>query len=334
MIASICIPAFNHERFIAETIRSALSQAHEDYEVVVSDDASTDRTADIAASFLNKRLTVIRQRERLGIVRNWNACVNASRGRYFCLLSSDDMLEPTFLSEQMAVLEKHHRAGFVAAGCWIINRDSDIVAAEVRRGVRKGSVSITPGHVALRHYATGPKVILTSVLFRKELVDRLGGFNERMVICEDWEMFVRLLTLSDEAYNANILARLRRHGHNTSAEPRYALQALEEHKQVINLALKKLEGVSSTRELKELASKAGRDLARRCLFAAARYPQLRAKLLDMTFKEDGGAWTQLGAFIVRAGLAPALTTWEDARNRLRHAVKSVLWRLNSTEKKG
>jgi glycosyltransferase involved in cell wall biosynthesis len=300
---------------------------------VVSDDASTDQTADIAGSFLDNRLKLIRQRERLGIGRNWNACIHASRGRYFCLLSSDDILEPTFLAKQIAVLEKYRNAGFVASGCWIINGDGDIVAAEVRKGVRRGSVTVTPGHIALKSYATGPKVILTSVLFRRELVDRLGGFNEQMVICEDWEMYARILGLSDEAYHASILARLRRHGWNTSADQGYALRVLKEHKQVVKIALNTLEESSPIWEMKMLSSKASRALTRRCLFAAARHPQLRRELLDMAFKEDAGLKTQLYTFFIRAGLSPALVAWEDARYRLRHSVKSLLWRLNTRRAK-
>src|SRR6185295_15883149 len=91
---SVCVITFNHERFIAEAIESALAQKTRlDYEIVVGDDGSTDDTPRILARLAEQhapRLRVVRRQENLGINRNLAATLQECRGRYIALLEGDD----------------------------------------------------------------------------------------------------------------------------------------------------------------------------------------------------------------------------------------------------
>ena len=100
-LTTICIPAYNQEAFIGECIRSALEQSHPNLDILVVDDCSTDRTLEIARSFRDRRLTVLRNDSNLGLAGNWNRVVHLARGDYVKLLCGDDVLYPYCVERQV-----------------------------------------------------------------------------------------------------------------------------------------------------------------------------------------------------------------------------------------
>lgn len=99
---TIAIPTFNRVGFLKQALDSALSQTFVNLEVVVSDNASTDGTAQMLASYSDRRLVLLRQDVNIGMVPNWNACLSAASGEYFLLLSDDDVLERTAIEEMLS----------------------------------------------------------------------------------------------------------------------------------------------------------------------------------------------------------------------------------------
>ena len=98
-LVSIAIPTWNRSGYLVSAVRSALSQTYKQIEVVVSDNASTDDTAMRMGEFSDPRLVFLRQTQNLGMIGNFNACLNAARGSLFVMLSDDDSLEPTAIHE-------------------------------------------------------------------------------------------------------------------------------------------------------------------------------------------------------------------------------------------
>ena len=74
-LVSVCIPAYNNEGTIEETVRSVLAQTYNNLELVVVDDCSTDRTAALAEAFTDARVRVVRNEKNLGMAGNWNKCI-------------------------------------------------------------------------------------------------------------------------------------------------------------------------------------------------------------------------------------------------------------------
>lgn len=106
-IVSVLIPAWNRERHIEAAVRSALDQTMPDLEVIVSDNASTDRTCEIVERLAaeDPRVRLIRQGQNIGPVPNWRACASVARGKYAKILWSDDVDHPEFLERGIAALE-------------------------------------------------------------------------------------------------------------------------------------------------------------------------------------------------------------------------------------
>ncbi|MDE2261224.1 MAG: glycosyltransferase family 2 protein [Gammaproteobacteria bacterium] len=107
-LVSVGIPVFNGEAFLEDAIRSALSQTLEDLELILCDNASTDRTAEICRDYEARepRVRYFRNPRNLGAAANYNLAFSHARGRYFKWLAHDDRMLPLFLAKTSRVLEE------------------------------------------------------------------------------------------------------------------------------------------------------------------------------------------------------------------------------------
>jgi glycosyltransferase involved in cell wall biosynthesis len=105
-LVSIGLPVRNGERFLAQALDSLLGQTLQDFELIISDNASTDGTADICLDYAARdaRIRYVRQPSNIGAPRNWNFVALEARGRYFKWASSDDFCDPRMLEKCVAVL--------------------------------------------------------------------------------------------------------------------------------------------------------------------------------------------------------------------------------------
>ena len=104
---SIGVPVYNGERFLAETLDSVLAQTFGDIEVIISDNASTDRTREICAEYQKRdsRVRYYRNDQNLGSTRNFNRTVDLATGEYFKSASADDLCAPELVSQCVSVLD-------------------------------------------------------------------------------------------------------------------------------------------------------------------------------------------------------------------------------------
>lgn len=105
---SIGLPVFNGEHYLAEALDSVLAQTYSDFELIISDNASTDRTPEIGEAYAAKdqRIRYYRNEKNLGAARNYNRVFELSSGEYFKWAAHDDVLGPEFLSRCVTVLDQ------------------------------------------------------------------------------------------------------------------------------------------------------------------------------------------------------------------------------------
>jgi glycosyltransferase involved in cell wall biosynthesis len=127
---TVAVPVYNSEKFLAETLRSILAQTCTDFEVVISDNASTDSTGAICEEFAraDSRIRYIRRPRNIGLPSNYNSLVALARGRYFKWSSSNDLIQPRFLEACVPVLEANPDVVLV----YPRTRMFDAVSGEVR----------------------------------------------------------------------------------------------------------------------------------------------------------------------------------------------------------
>jgi len=108
-MVSIGMPVYNGELYLEEAINSVLDQTFTDFELIISDNASTDRTAEICAEYETRdpRIRYFRQERNLGAAPNHNFTVEKAKGRYFKWLAHDDIIDPNWLERCVEVLERY-----------------------------------------------------------------------------------------------------------------------------------------------------------------------------------------------------------------------------------
>src|SRR5689334_490580 len=105
-LVSVCMPLYNGAAFLGATIESVLAQTWEDWELVIADDASSDGSLDVVRRVPDCRIRILDACGNVGPASNWNRAVTEARGRYVKVLCQDDLIYPTCLAEQIAVLER------------------------------------------------------------------------------------------------------------------------------------------------------------------------------------------------------------------------------------
>lgn len=130
-LVSICIPAFNAGNTIRETIESLLAQSYPNFELHISDNASTDNTIEIVSGFNDPRISIHRHEINLGGEENFNICLHLARGKYTAVFHADDIYEQTMLETQVNFLEHNLTAGAVFTQANLIN-GSGVKIGEIR----------------------------------------------------------------------------------------------------------------------------------------------------------------------------------------------------------
>ncbi len=104
-LVTIAIPTFNRASWLKDCVLSALSQTYKNFEVIVSDNASTDDTQKVLREFRSRKLRIITQSENIGLLPNWNACLAEAKGDYIVLVSDDDRISSWLLKRAMGLVK-------------------------------------------------------------------------------------------------------------------------------------------------------------------------------------------------------------------------------------
>jgi glycosyltransferase involved in cell wall biosynthesis len=190
---SVCIPVYNGERFLAETIRSVLDQTYRDFELVVLDNASTDATGRIARSFGDPRVRVETNPSTIVQPENWRAAVRLCRAPLIKLLCADDLLHPRCLEYQVGPMVADPGLAVVAARRHMVDERSRVLAP--RRGLAGLTGVRSSVEVARRVVRSGANPIGEpgGVLFRREHYDAVGGWHPERRHAMDLDLWMRLL---------------------------------------------------------------------------------------------------------------------------------------------
>jgi glycosyltransferase involved in cell wall biosynthesis len=195
---SVCLPVFNGEPYVREAIASILSQKGVDLELVVVDNASTDRTVAAVQEFDDPRLRLLRNDCNIGAGRNWSRCVAEARGDLVKILCADDWLYPGALARQTAVLDdvRNQRVVLVTAA-------RDVVDHGGRRLLRRrwsAREECVEGRAAIRRMARRGTNLVgepSAALFRRRAALAGGLFQTPATYAVDLEFWCRLLLAGD-----------------------------------------------------------------------------------------------------------------------------------------
>lgn len=188
---SVMIPTYNCARYLGATLRSVLNQDEgpDRMEIVVVDDASSDDPAAVVEEVGRGRVRFVRQAENVGHIRNFQTCLEQSRGRIVHLLHGDDAVAPGFYRRLQAGFETSPEIG--AAFCrsvYIDGNDQRLAISETETVL--DHAGLVPR--AAERLAATQLIMTPSIVVRREVYEHLGGFDRRLACSEDWEMWVRI----------------------------------------------------------------------------------------------------------------------------------------------
>jgi glycosyltransferase involved in cell wall biosynthesis len=203
---SVCIPVYSSAKYIQETVDSILNQTYKDFEIIIVDDGSPDEsTWDLISSFSHP-VKVFRQENR-GIAGAKNACVEKASGEYIAFCDHDDLWKKDKLEKQVKVLDENVEIGFVFTGFTRLNE----FEGEIKTLLQKIDSKDVFASLLKKSY-----IYTSTLLIRKTLWDKMGGYNKSFTLADDLEFHLRL------AYNAKpyciseALMLYRLHSTNTS----------------------------------------------------------------------------------------------------------------------
>jgi glycosyltransferase involved in cell wall biosynthesis len=182
-LVSVILPTYNRAYIISRAISSALNQTHNNFELIVVDDGSTDNTAEVVKSFNDSRIIYINHARNLGIASARNTGMVTSRGEYIAFIDSDDEWLPHKLREQLVAFEE---------------ASSNVGAIYTQmQNIEKGKIthifSKTPPEGDIyRHVLNGLPVYLLTLLVKRKYLERTGMFDRDFVYAEDWDFCIRL----------------------------------------------------------------------------------------------------------------------------------------------
>lgn len=208
---SICIPTFNGCKTIGSAIASVLAQSFVEFELIVVDDGSTDKTYDVVNKFSDSRLRYFRNQNNLGPQGNWNRCLELATGKYFKLLPHDDLLHPQCLERQVSILEqdRDERIALVFSAREVLGPDGRLLTRRGFPGAKEGQID---GQEAMRACVRrGTNLIGEpgAVMFRKSLCDRVGSFDATNPYVIDLDYWFRLLTHGNAYFISDSFASFR-----------------------------------------------------------------------------------------------------------------------------
>jgi len=181
---SVVMSVYNGEKYLKEAIESILDQTFIDFEFIIINDGSTDSSLNILKEFeqKDKRIKVI-SRENKGLVISLNEGVKLAQGEYIARMDADDVSDPKRLEKQLKYAQNE---GLWVCGTW---------AKKVNdKGEAIGDMNYPPSSKKIKSYALlHNPFIHPSVIFKKDIFEKVGGYNQNFKNIEDYELWTRIV---------------------------------------------------------------------------------------------------------------------------------------------
>jgi glycosyltransferase involved in cell wall biosynthesis len=203
-LVSVIMPAYNAEKFIGEAIESILNQTFKDFEFIILDDCSTDKTWEIIKGYAkkDKRIVAVKNEKNLKISATLNKGILLARGKYISRMDADDWSYPQRFEKQINYLEGN--SAVVLLGSFIEVADSTMKVLNLRR-YPLDDISIRS---TLLKYSTFAH---PSVIYRREEAVKCGMYNIHLYDSEDYDFYFRIGNFGKFANCPEILLKLRTH---------------------------------------------------------------------------------------------------------------------------
>jgi glycosyltransferase involved in cell wall biosynthesis len=211
---SVLMPLYNVENFIAQAIESVLNQTYTDFELIIVDNCSTDRSVEIARNYeSDKRVKIFENDENIGAVRNWNQCMLYASGEYLKFLFADDYFKTNALEEFIKPFESDPSISLVIGSAEYLLDNGSLITYPVKfTGFKKGIEVINEMVLSNLDHLGEPSCIMIK---KKSL--NIGLFNTHMLWLGDVDYCLRICETGNVFRIKEYCVVFRRHQQNVTA---------------------------------------------------------------------------------------------------------------------
>lgn len=210
---SVIVPTYNRLRFLKPAIESVLAQTYADWDMTIADDGSDEKTRAYLSSLRGPRTRLLQLSHTGNPSYVRNVAIGSATGRYVAFLDSDDVWAPTKLECQMEALETSPASGW----CYCLEQMIDATGAPWTQN-RARTYPPMDGWVFGALLRLELALSMPTILARRDLIDRIGGFDESLRFCEWHDLCLRLALQSEVIAARQILCSVRSHDEHYSAD--------------------------------------------------------------------------------------------------------------------
>ncbi len=216
-LVSVCINAYNAEKFILKTVESVLNQTYKNLQVIIVDDCSTDNTYDLVKSISDDRVEIYKTALNGHMSFACNEALRHVKGDYVAHLDADDLWVENKIEKQVAFLEQNPEYAACFTYAEIIDENGD-VCDESYDDFRKLFVFENRSRAQMYRFLfdNSNKLCHCSALVKTDIVKKVGAYDNTILYLQDYDYWMRLLTISSIYILPERLTLVRRHSTNNS----------------------------------------------------------------------------------------------------------------------
>lgn len=203
------MPVYNSEKYLDIAIQSILNQTFSGFEFIIVDDKSTDESLKIIKRYArsDKRIKVLRNSKNLRATKSLNRGLRMARGKYIARMDADDWSYSDRLQKQFEFMEKHPEVGVSGGAIEVCNKHLNFL------NERKYPLTDIAARRVIFRYSPFAH---PATIWRKNLLDKVGGYNENIPLSQDLELYFRIGKICKFANIADTILKLRVHDDSSS----------------------------------------------------------------------------------------------------------------------
>ncbi|OQY47637.1 MAG: hypothetical protein B6242_04515 [Anaerolineaceae bacterium 4572_78] len=207
---SVLMGVYNGEKYLAQAINSIFMQTFTDFEFIIIDDGSTDRTSEILSSYHDPRLKIFHQ-DNMGLTKTLNKALGMAHGKYIARMDADDIAMPERFEKQVAFLDNRPEVGVLGT--------NGVFRDEIEK-IETYPILLQTDLEIKQNLIKGNRFIHSSIMLRKSLLDKYGGYDERFTQAQDYALWIKLAPHTQFANLPDVLLIHREHRQTVSMRQR------------------------------------------------------------------------------------------------------------------
>lgn len=199
-LISVLMTLYNHEDFVGYAINSVLSQSYQNFELLINDDCSTDKSVEVVKSFNDKRIKLFQSKSNQGTMLSLNKLINKSKGQYIAILDSDDMWYENKLEEQLEFMLNNDHYGATFSHADIVDENGKIYPKDKNADLGINvyvQPDMTRSELLRRFFDFGNCLAHPSLMLKREVFDVVGLHDIRFRQLHDLEFYTRMMLKYD-----------------------------------------------------------------------------------------------------------------------------------------